>query len=181
MLVGHVVHHHVQGQQHVALAKLARQFAQVVERADALVDVAVVADGITTITCAWWALQDGHHVQQIDAEFLQVTEPPAQTLQITCKGVGVQCHAHPFLAEEPVMVLFTLDVEPLQLRLALDVLQGHDLGQSQHLLFEVIAFAVKLVKQGMDGIEIGPEPSIEMAQIAPADLGFEPVKDAVQQ
>ena len=181
VLVGHVVHHHVERQQHVPFTKPSRQFAQVVEAADAFVDVAVIAYGVAAIAGPRRTLQDGHHVQQVDSQFLQVAEPLAQPLQVLRKGVGIQRHAGPFLAEKPVVVVFALDIELPEFLATLDVMHSHHFDQPQQLLLEIFTLAIQQMEQGMNRVEIRAQPGIEMTQVALANLRLEPIENPVQQ
>ena len=68
------------------------------------------------------------------------------------------------------MVLFAFDIDSLQFIAAFDVLRRHDVDQPHHLAFEILALAVQVVEQRMDGVEVGTEAGIEVAQVAPADV-----------
>ena len=69
MLVGNVIDHHVEDQQHFARVQLRGQVDHVLDAAHLRVDVAVITDRVTTVAGARRTLQDGHHVQHVHAEF----------------------------------------------------------------------------------------------------------------
>ncbi len=85
-------------------------------------------------------------MQHIDAEVLQIAQMFLQAAQITGEFLAVERIAHPFLAEKPVVVLFARQIELAQLLRALDISAGEAGDQPLHLLPEVGAMAVKLVK-----------------------------------
>ncbi len=170
MFIRGVVDYHVEGQQHVALAQGTGHRAQVLERSGTFVQGAKVADRIAAVAGAHRAFQNGHHVQHIDAQFLQVVESGFQALQVAGKAVAVQCHADPFLAQEPVVILLALTIQFPEVGVACQVVVRQHLDESQHLRLEVLALAVEMVKQRMDRIEIRAETEVEMAQVLFADV-----------
>ena len=181
MLVGGVVEHHVQGEQHVALAQGLAQLAQVIQRSRPLVDVAKIAHRVAAVAGAGRALQDRHYVHHVDAQFFEVRQLLVDPRQVAGEGVGVQRHAHPALVEKPVRPLLALHVELLVTFVAVDVVLCQHLHQAHHLRFEIIALAVELPEQRMDGVKIGAQAGVEIAQVALAEFRLEPVENAVQQ
>ena len=69
------------------------------------------------------------------------------------------------------MVGLTFAIEQLQFIAARDVLLGHDLDQLDHLLLEVVARPVQQIEQGIDGVEVGAQPGVEMTQVRAVDPG----------
>jgi len=60
-------------------------------------------------------------------------------------------------------------------------MDSHYLHQPQHLLLEIVALAVEQVKQGIDRVEVCPQPRVKVPQVTLADLRLEPIEDAVQE
>ena len=80
------------------------------------------------------------------------------------------------------MVALALYINFLQVLRPAEVLPGHRLDEPLHLVLEVRARAVEVVKERVDGIEIRPEPGVEVAHIVlPVDFRFERDEDRVEQ
>ena len=79
------------------------------------------------------------------------------------------------------MVAFAGDIDLLQVGATSNVLRCHHLDQPHHLADEVVALAVQMVKKRVNGIEIGAQPRIKVAQITFADVRLEFVEDLIEQ
>jgi hypothetical protein len=181
VLVGGVVDHHVEHQQHVAPFQRGGQRFDIIVVAETRVDLEEIAHRVAAVAVFRRTVQHRHDMQQVDAEFLQIGQVFAQAFQVVGETVAVQRHADPFLAEEPVVVAFPRQVGFAQRWRAFHVAKGQRFDQADHLRLEVVAFAIEQLEQGMDGIEIRPQPGIEMAQALLADLGLQLDQDFVQQ
>ena len=119
-----------------------------------------------------------HHV---DAELSEIVNLLAQVGQIIRKAIGVECHAHPLLGEEPVVIGLPVYVQPLGFRRSIDVALRHYFDQLQHLISEVVAMAVKGGKQRVDREEVGPQPCVEVPQILAANLWLQIIEDGIEK
>ena len=106
-------------------------------------------------------------------DYLRKFDPANLPCQIAGESIGIQGHAHPFLAEKPVVVFFSRLVQAFQLCGTFYITGGHNLNEPDQLGHEIIPMPVQMLKQRMNGIEVSAQPSIEMAQIATTNLGFE--------
>ena len=79
------------------------------------------------------------------------------------------------------MVVFPLLVQSFQIFSALDVTERQHFRQALQLLLEIIPLAVQDVKKRINGVEIGPEPRVEMAQVFLSYLRLELIQDAIEQ
>ena len=78
------------------------------------------------------------------------------------------------------MIAFARNIGLFQVGTTPDVLRCHYFHQAHHLADEIIAFAIQVMEQRMDGVEIGAQPRVEVTQVAFADVGLELVEDLVQ-
>ena len=79
------------------------------------------------------------------------------------------------------MITLSVNIQFLEVGAAPKVLAGHDFHQAQHLAVEVVAFAIQMMKQRINRVEIRPQPRIEMAQVALSNIGLELIQDPVEQ
>jgi hypothetical protein len=181
VLIGGVVDHDVQDQEDFAAAQGAREVFDVVEGAVPVVDPAEVAHGVAAVVVFPGAVEDGHDMDHVHPELLDVGKPLLETLQVVGEAVAIQGHADPFLAQEPVVVDLAGDVRAPQDGSALDVAQGQGFHQPDHLVLEVGPLAVEQLEQGIDGVEIRPEARVEAAQPVLADFRAQLGQNLVQQ
>jgi hypothetical protein len=77
--------------------------------------------------------------------------------------------------------LFSCYINSLPAGRPFDILARHCLHEFKCLLLKIITLTVEPVKECVDGIEVGAEPGVEMAQIPMLEIGFELIEDLIEQ
>ncbi len=119
VLGGGVVEHDVDAQHHPVCSHLGRELAQIVDRAEARLDRAVILDGVAAIVGLRPSSQQRHQVQVTHAELTQVRQPLAYPPQRSCEAIDVRDVADGLLTAQPIGRDLTFVVEPAQLVAAL--------------------------------------------------------------
>jgi hypothetical protein len=143
--------------------------------------VVEITHRVTPVAVARRAIKYRHDVQHVYTQFLQVRQFCAQAFQVICEAVAIQRHADPFLAQEPVVVLFPRQIQFPQIRGALDIAQCKCFDQADHLLLEVGTVTVQQMEQGMNGVKIRTQTGEEMPQAEIPDLRFQFDQYFIQQ
>ena len=180
VLIGGMVQNHVECQQDIALAKVFGNRAQLLHGAGSGHDVAKIVDRITAIAGACGTLHDRQHMDQVHTQLLQIGQMSRQTFKVTRETVQIHRHPDPLLIQKPLMIAFALLVYLPELRTSRDILPHGDLNQALQLLFKILALTVEPAEQRVDGIEVGAQAGIKMAQIVLADIWLKIVKYGVQ-
>ena len=154
---------------------------QIVQGAETPIDVAKIADRVATVARTLRTGEDGQDVNQVHAELRQVRQVRLEPLEVAGKAVAVQRHSDDLLTQEPVVVLLAGHVDVLQILGAVDIGEREPLHEGRDLREKILAMAVQLREQGMDGVEIRTEARVEMAQVLAADVRLQLIEDIVQQ
>ena len=130
MFAGDVVEHEVETEADAVAAGGRRQRLQVVDRPEVGAHGAVVGDGVAAVVGARARLQQRHQVEVGHAQLLQVRQVLADAAQVTGEPVGVGgVPEHPRVLE-PVRFEQALQVEPLELAVAVDEPRRRRLDES---------------------------------------------------
>ena len=167
VLVAGVVEDEVQHQADALPPQGGGQRAQVGQRAQGGVDLAVAADGVAAIAALLRALEGRHQVQVGGAELLQVGDLRFHTLQVTPVQVGIADGAQHLLGAEPGMISLSAGVQSLQVRRSVTPAAPGRLHQHVQHLQEVFALPIHRGQFRGEGAQVSGHPLLKSRPVGP--------------
>ena len=101
-----VVHNEVEADAHAAVVAVIAESGEVFHGAESRLHLAEVCNGISAVAAAGRALQQRHQVYIVQTAFLQIIQVFADSVEGTCKAVGIHQHTQHLVALVPLRNFF---------------------------------------------------------------------------
>ena len=115
VFVGGVVEDEIDDEADAVRPQLGGKLTQLLHGAQLRVDVAVTGDGVAAVGVRFGGQEQRHQVQIGEAQFLEIGDPGADTLQVLGVPVDIADAAEHGVGLEPAAVVFPFGVEALEL------------------------------------------------------------------